>query len=73
MSNRRAVLHGGPVDQRVIEDVPEETEFIKIPSNSGVKYAHYRRMGDGVDDHGRFWRFDFTNVYDSDQLLVEGS
>ena len=43
----KAVLRGGPVEGRVIDDVPEETEFINIPANTlEPKHAHYQRVGD---------------------------
>ena len=61
MADRQAILHGGPLDRRVIDDVPETTENMKIPANGSLtpKYAHYRRAG----DEGRFLRFDFVAVY----------
>jgi hypothetical protein len=66
MTALRAILHGGPVHERVIDDVPEETETVKIPSNSNTKYALYQRVGDGRDGKGPFLRFDFIAVHDAD-------
>ena len=62
----RAVLHGGPVDQRTMDDVPDGTWNIKIPTGDSRRYAHYERIGNGVDTKGPYLRFDFTAVYDAD-------
>jgi hypothetical protein len=48
----------------VIDNVPEMTENITIPSNRPGKSALYRRVGDGRDAGGRFMRFDFITVDD---------
>jgi hypothetical protein len=64
----RAVLFGGPLDRREMDDVPEETETMSIPANISPKHAEYRRAGDGIDARGRFARFDFWAVY-SDRPL----
>jgi hypothetical protein len=66
MSLTPAKLYGGPVDQRVVPDVTESTETIKIPSNSNTKFALYQRAGNEITPQGRQLRFDFVNVYDAD-------
>lgn len=60
----RAILFGGPVEGRVIENVPVMTQNITIPSNKPGKSAHYRRVADERDAKGRYMRFDFTAVND---------
>jgi hypothetical protein len=60
----RGILFGGPVDRRVIDDVPEETDAINIPASGGLpKYARYVRTGDGINRNGPYLRFDFRGVH----------
>lgn len=61
----RAILFGGPVDRRVIDDVPQTTEIVNIPAPLATdpKYAHYCRVGNGIDDRGPYLRFDFYAVH----------
>jgi hypothetical protein len=56
-----AILRGGPVDGRIIDDVPESTESMNIPASRTLdpKYAHYVRAG----SEGPYLRFDFVAVY----------
>jgi hypothetical protein len=56
----RALLRGGPVDGRTIDNVAASTENINIPATTlDPKYAHYRRVG----ELGNVALFDFVTVY----------
>jgi hypothetical protein len=73
----RAILHGGPVEGKVIDDVGEDCYNIQIPANFTPRYAHYRRVGQSkfYDTAGPYLRFDFVAVYEgtplADRLLEE--
>ena len=58
-------MFGGPLDRRQMNDIPAETETMKIPATLSVapKYAEYRRAGDGLDTNGPYLRFDFWAVH----------
>lgn len=63
----KAQLHGGPVDRRIMDDVPDTTESIKIPSANNRVCALYIRNGyQRGDETGRFLRFDFSAVFDTE-------
>jgi hypothetical protein len=68
MADRKAILRGGPLEGRIIDDVPEETENMKIPANRSLtpKSAHYRRAG----EQGQYLWFDFVAVYTDQQPMV---
>lgn len=66
MADRRAVLFGGPCDRRTLDNIPDTTESMNIPSNAGEpRHARYERVGDAIDGLGKYLRFDFVGVYDA--------
>lgn len=67
----RAILFGGPLDRRTLDDIPDTTESMNIPANGGEpRYARYTRTGDGLDPGGPFLRFEFENVYASPEYPI---
>jgi hypothetical protein len=61
----KAILRGGPVDKREMDDIPESTEYINIPSANlaNPQFARYARVGDDRFGGEKRALFNFDNVY----------